>query len=96
VSKSFRGRPLGGLFHAVFSLDLGTTRRCVNRTLDRQKFYSEHPSTSIRGFEPPTANIDGRESRIVMRRQWGSPMLLLRQAAGTVLAKPTTTYDSPR
>ena len=36
VRKSFRGRPLGGLFHAVYSLNPGTTYRCVKHTQDRQ------------------------------------------------------------
>jgi hypothetical protein len=43
---------------------------------------------------PHTANIDGRETRLVIRRQLGSPMLLSRQTADTVLAKPTRTYDA--
>src|SRR5882762_8971260 len=58
VCKSFRGRPLGGLFHAVFSLNLGTIYRCAKRTQDRQNLLGTPHSTSIRVLKPLTANID--------------------------------------
>jgi hypothetical protein len=96
VCKSFRGCPLGGLFHAVFSLNLGMTHRCVNRTQDRQNFLLGTPLVEQSRIEPLRSDCRRGENRIVLRRQFGSAMLLLRQTADTVLAKSTTTYDNPK
>ena len=95
VCKSFRGRPLGGLFHAVFSLNLGMTYRCAKDTQHRQNFTRNTPRRCF-ADQTPCREYRPCENRIVIRRQFGSVMLLLRQSADTVLAKPTTTYDSPR
>ena len=64
LRKRFRGRPLGGCFHACLprleplGLLLGMTHRGARRASDGQILYSEHPSTRFACSSPHSANID--------------------------------------
>src|SRR5882762_8971259 len=60
------------------------------------EFTRNTPLDEYSRTQTPDREYRQRENRIVIRRQFGSAMLLLRQSADTVLAKSTTTYDNPR
>jgi len=48
MRQCFRGHPLGGMPHAVLSLNLGMTHRCARTRKIVGIFYSEHPAIRIR------------------------------------------------
>jgi hypothetical protein len=55
-------------------------------TQRRLDFYSEHPRIDVRFASPHSASIDSSKDRLVMRRQLGPLMLLLRRCVGNVWA----------
>ena len=57
VDERLRGRPPGGIVHAVFSLNLGTTYRCAKHAHDRQNFTRNAPRRVFASTKNPTRRI---------------------------------------
>ena len=57
VDERLRGRPPGGIVHAVFSLNLGTTYRCAKHAHDRQNFTRNAPRRVFASTKYPTRRI---------------------------------------
>src|SRR3954463_14618923 len=58
MRERFRGRPLGGFLHAVFSLDLGVTHRCAVSAQRPIVFTRNTPCEYPPRSSPHAANID--------------------------------------
>jgi hypothetical protein len=63
---------------------LDTTRRCARTHATSAEFLFGTPRVDVRFASPHSASIDGSKDRLVMRRQLGSVMVLLRRCVGNV------------
>jgi hypothetical protein len=72
LRERFRGSPFGGFLHALLPRP-GHDSSLREHARDSQTLYSEHPTTSIRSDESPLSEYRRCQTRIVLRRDFGSP-----------------------